>query len=65
MRRPCVERSLAFLPKLLYASVEAHTIFLVVLIVSAVRQGAHYYKHAWGEKLAKQVATRIKESRAE
>lgn len=60
-----VSMSLAFLPKLLYVSVEAHSIFLVVLIVSAVRQGAHYYKHAWGEKLAKQVASRLKESRVE
>jgi hypothetical protein len=47
--------ALAFLPKLLYLSVQAHSLFLVVLIVSAVRQGANYYKHAWGDKLAKQA----------
>ena len=57
--------ALAFLPKLLYMSVEAHTAFLVVLIVSAVRQGANYYKYAWGDKLAKKVAERLKASRME
>ena len=58
--------SLAFLPKLLYASVTAHSTFLVLLVVSAVRQGANYYKHAWGEKLAKQVAAHyLKASKVE
>ena len=55
--------ALAFLPKLLYLSVQAHSLLLVVLIVSAVRQGANYYKHAWGDKLAKQVAAHLKASR--
>ncbi len=44
------------LPPLLYESAALHTAFLVVLVAAAVRQGAMYYRHAWGEKLARSVA---------
>lgn len=57
-----VALSLGILPSLLYTSATTHSAFLVVLIVAAVRQGANYYKHAWGTKLAKQVAARLKEA---
>ena len=56
-----VTSAITVVPKLLYGSSTMHTGFLLMLMAAAIRQGAHYYRHAWGAKLAKAVAKALKE----
>lgn len=59
MHGALVTSALSLLPRLLYGSARLHAAFIVLLVGAAVRQGAAYYRNAWGERLAKAVARRL------
>ena len=54
-----VNTMLLVLPPLFYHSFGLHTAFLALLALSAVHQGARYYHHVFGKKMARALQQAI------